>query len=42
MVSEYPVSAREHHENITVILETQGGVVVSSRTVCDDCGARLS
>jgi len=29
------------HENITVTLETQGGVVISSETVCEDCGTRL-
>jgi hypothetical protein len=31
------------HENISVtMVMTDGGVVVSSQTVCDDCGAQLS
>jgi hypothetical protein len=37
MGSEYPVPARGHHST----LETQGGVVTSSRTVCDYCGTPL-
>jgi hypothetical protein len=30
------------HENISVNQELVDGVVVSSETVCDDCGACLS
>jgi hypothetical protein len=30
------------HENVSVDMVMQDGVVVSSQTVCDDCGAALS
>jgi len=29
------------HENISVNMIMKDGVVISSETVCDDCGARL-